>query len=725
MIILFIYLYILSASAQISIKFDATSMPVYRGVSCLKNTVEDLGFTVEYFGNSSEKGSFNIQVISDSLQFTKSARQWGLDTGGIHTEGYQIIRPEGKELIIVASRDATGAMYGLNTLTDYLKVHRELFGINPAKENPLFEYRVIKFNLPWSPYRDNPATGSLQMQTCRDLKFWESFLDMMVENRFNVLSLWNLHPFPYMIRAKNFPLATPFNVEEMKEWQTFWKQLFRMAKNRGIQTFIVNWNIVVSPEFASAYGASQYNDTSEIVRRYTRESVTQVINEYKDLSGIGVSLADWMNNFKGEKSSEQKEDWIEETFVQGMKKADRKIKFLHRSVLAGSPIEMRRVINNAGLDSPALVEIKFNWSHGHSTPSLAITHDYHSGEIDTRFWEPKPENYKIEWMIRNEDFFILRWGQAEFIRKHIELNNHPYVNGYFIGSEGYIPALDYSQKISPDKTWQYGFEKQWLFYKLWGRLLYNPDTPDKVFEDDFNLRYGLGTGHNLLEAYALASDMPLKLASFYRSTWDYTLYSEGFLAPKPSNTGTFFDGSSDFISIDELIYHETLDLSMISIKDFVIMKLAGEKIADEKITPIELANELENNGLEALALVRKVKQESNTKRTAIQSELEDIATWSYLSLYFAQKLRGGVALQLFRLTGKTRQKTESIYYLKKALKSWQNVVAHTKDRYMPVPHVSIQKDSKYYTLFSWEYFLPQVERDIHIAESAKVDKIDK
>ncbi len=119
-----------------------------------------------------------------------------------------------------------------------------------------------------------------------------------------------------------------------------------MAKERGIETYLVNWNIVVSPEFASSYGASEYFDRSEMVKEYTRESVTQVINEYEDLTGLGVTLADWMGNWGEEKMTpREREEWIRETFVEGMKAADREVKFIHRAVLAGDPAEMRRVID--------------------------------------------------------------------------------------------------------------------------------------------------------------------------------------------------------------------------------------------------------------------------------------------------------------------------------------------------------------------------------------------
>jgi len=293
---------------------------------------------------------------------------------------------------------------------------------------------------------------------------------MMVTNRFNALTLWSTHLFPYMIRAKNYPEATPFKDKELRKWQAFWKSLFRMAKERGIETYLVNWNIVVSPEFASAYQAEVYNDTSDQVKQYTRESVTQLIDEYEDLTGLGVTLADWMGNWgEDQMTPREREEWIDETFVAGMKEAGRKIKFIHRAVLAGDPAEMRKVIDDAELPEKTIVEVKFNWSHAYSTPHLSLTHSNDEGTINRGFWDPKPENYFIAWMMRNEDFFVLRWGNPNFIREHMMINHLPYVDGYFVGSEGYIPAVDYSHKDDSHKTWEYAFQKQWMFLPSLGK----------------------------------------------------------------------------------------------------------------------------------------------------------------------------------------------------------------------------------------------------------------
>ncbi len=636
------------------------------------------------------------------------------------------IKPEGFVLEVSAktinifSNDPSGAMYGLLQLAEEFDAGKKPAEIATQKHNPQFTVRALKFNLPWSSYR----TGIVMEQhelVCKDLGFWRSFLDEMAMNRFNVLSLWNVHPFSFMVKPHNFPKANNFTGQEISEWKSFWTSLFKMAKDRGIETFIVNWNIAVSPEFAEAYHVAERNDTSAIVKRYTREVVTQVINEYPDLSGIGVTLADWMSNFSSpgsklpEMTAKTREDWIAETFVAGMKDANRPVRFLHRSVLSADPKEMRRVIDGAGLRDTTLVEIKFNWSHGHSTPVLAITHDSHSGKIDNGYWEPMPSNYRIQWMIRNEDFFILRWGQPDFIRAHIARNSDPYVNGYFVGSEGYIPAKDFSHVASDHRTWKYAFEKQWLFYMMWGRLLYDPSTPNVVFESAFEKHNGKGTGPLLFKAFVAAGNMPLRFASYHAATWDYTLYAEGFLAPFPSGQHDF-DASSAFVSIDELINHPTLDPGYISIADFVNGSKENRQYPNS-ITPTELADSLTRDAQRITDVVSRLRSRSNP---TLQCELDDLETWAYLSYYFADKLRAGVSLALFRADHRASDQNKAIALLTRCVVHWKKVVSITSKHYHEVPYVddqsALRQPNHDAHTFSWKKYLPQVERDVRIAK---------
>ena len=706
--------------AQVRISYDTGSPQMRFAAARLANALAAVGMSVSYesLAALAAPGARADVLVLASPQDVALARRYGIDVGTgpeVGREGFRIVRvTRPSRAILVLGHDQSGAMYGTLDLAEQVRLRGGLDGVREKVASPGLSFRAIKFNLPWSAYRNTPPTDQ-HLSVARDLEFWRRFLDMMAENRFNALTLWNLHPFSFMIRPAHFPEATALDDAELAAWRSFWKSLFRMAKERGIETYVVNWNIVVPPEFARAHGVAERNDTSEVVRRYTREAVTQLIDEYEDLTGVGVTLADWMTNM----SPKQREDWIEQTFVAGMKAARRPVKFIHRSVLAGSPAEMRRVIEGAHLPDLVHVEIKFNWSHGHSTPRLAMTHDYESGKVDEGFWNPPPTSYRIEWMIRNEDFFILRWGEPGFIREHIAVNRRPYVDGYFVGSEGFIPAADYSHLPSPHRTWQYAFEKQWLFYMLWGRLLYDPTTPDETFAAAFDARYRPGVGAPLLRAYTLASRMPLRLASFHAATWDYTLYSEGFLAPARSRGAS--DGVSPFISILELIDHETLDPTYLSIPKFVEARVHRATIPAGAVTPLALADSSEADSRGALAALEQVRPLVTPFSGALECEVRDVEAWSYLGLYFAEKLRAAVALETFRRTGAAREKEQALAHLERAVRHWDEVIAATAGHYRPTPHVFMEDRRLVGGLrdgFSWAALRDQVLRDLDLVRSA-------
>jgi len=164
----------------------------------------------------------------------------------------------------------------------------------------------------------------------------------------------------------------------------------------------------------------------------------------------------------------------------------------------------------------------------------------------------------------------------------------------------------------------------------------------------------------LLKAYADASQMPLKLASFFAATWDYTLYSEGFLAPFAANAG-LTDTVSSFISIDELIDHPVLDPKLISIKDYVKAIVENKPLKAGNLTPFILADSLEKGANNVLSIIMSLHAGASP---TLVCELDDLATWANLSRYFADKLRAGVALQQYRLTGDKTKQQQAISLLK-------------------------------------------------------------
>ena len=296
------------------------------------------------------------------------------------------------------------------------------------------------------------------------------------------------------------------------------------------------------------------------------------------------------------------------------------------------------------------------------------------------------------------------------MRSAIALNaSAAYVGGYFIGSECYIPALDYFTATKDPFSWNWAFERQWLFYKLWGRLLYNPDTPDAVFQSEFNRRYG-NHGDSLLKAFSLASSTQLRLASLYDSRWDFTLYSEGFLALQGEVTR--------YISVDELIGHPTMAPEYVSVGNYVETLAKGGSFEANRITPPILIEMLERDNREALRLVEKI---DTTGNASLMYEVADIRTWSHLGLHLAEKLKGAVALQNYRLGGGIHHQQVAIDHLQRALGEWDEIIKITRPIYrdMPLTHYNHNSfDANPDNLFHWARIRAEVAQDVEIARSA-------
>ena len=96
-----------------------------------------------------------------------------------------------------------------------------------------------------------------------------------------------------------FPEASPWSDHEMLEWQTLFHAIMRMAKERAIDTtsyrsiYLSPKNLHSTPGSAGQSGTSFLcqGDTSAIIKQYTRECITQLLDEYPDLTGLGLTLA--------------------------------------------------------------------------------------------------------------------------------------------------------------------------------------------------------------------------------------------------------------------------------------------------------------------------------------------------------------------------------------------------------------------------------------------------
>lgn len=306
---------------------------------------------------------------------------------------------------------------------------------------------------------------------------------------------------------------------------------------------------------------------------------------------------------------------------------------------------------------------------------------------------------------------MLRWGQPDFIRQHIKTNVHPNVNGYYVGSETYIPAKDYITSLSGTSN-RYAYERQWMFYKVMGRLLYNPNTPDEFFTDEFEQRFSK-QGNTLFKAQAKASKVPLVIASWHNATWDFSLYTEGMLQTVVKENKKLLN----LISLDDMAEKIPMEPIYLSIADF----LANENsIPNGKISPMNLADSLEIICNQALKEVIKIKIGKNVD---LLYEVSDIKAWANLGMYFSNMLRAAVEYKRFKTTNNEKDLQKAIDWLTTANDYWHSLVEVTSPVYQPVPLTHFcENDPRFKELyFHWSIVEKQVIDELTWLKSLQKD----
>ena len=105
----------------------------------------------------------------------------------------------GRRVITVRGADAAGAMYGGLDIAEAIRTGT-LDSLKDADHTPHIAQRGIKFNIPLDlrtpSYSDDCDSAQANIPEMWSVEFWREFLDEMARHRYNVLSLWSLHPFP-------------------------------------------------------------------------------------------------------------------------------------------------------------------------------------------------------------------------------------------------------------------------------------------------------------------------------------------------------------------------------------------------------------------------------------------------------------------------------------------------------------------------------------------------
>ena len=121
---------------------------------------------------------------------------------------------------------------------------------------------------------------------------------------------------------------------------------------------------------------------------------------------------------------------------------------------------------------------------------------------------------------------------------------------------------------------------------------------------------------------------------------------------------------------------------IIGIPDYV----SGKKTSGT--TPVQAATQLDKLAEKALKGISGMNAGENVE---LRETLGDIRAQARLGQYYAAKIRGAVALGLFRKTGESHYQKDAVAHLKNALTAWRNYAKELDAGYTNKLFISGQK----------------------------------
>lgn len=666
-----------------------------------------------------------LQAAIDSrTPLPKLVVTFKVEENTLPAQAYRIERSGPAGEFRVTGGDPTGAMYGGLDLAEAIRINT-LDELADGVRRPYIERRGIKFNIPLDlrtpSYSDNSDSFQANIPEVWSTAFWHEFLDEMARNRYNVLTLWNLHPFPSLVRVPEFPEVALDDVwrtrvplddkfshsgrdmvrpEMLKDVEivrrmtidqkiAFWRHVMEYARDRGIEVYWFTWNIFVWGTDGK-YGITWDRDNPTTIR-YFRASVRELVRTYPLLAGIGITAGENMGPDNKEPS---KERWLWETYGEGIRDAladqpERRFRLIHRFHMT----KLSEILEEFR-DYPGPFDFSFKYSiaHMYSIPNPPFIKSALEG---------MPPGMKTWLTVRNDDIYSFRWGDPDYAREYIRHMPGPdRLAGFYMGPDGYCwgrEAIDVDGEVPR----QLVMKKQWYSFLLWGRLSYDPELGNEHFEKLLAAKFPEVSSKKLYTAWAAASKVFPQITRFFWGDIDLRWFPEACMRyPSPRN----------FYTVKDFILGQTMPGSgVLNIRQWLAQADSSDKQGG--IGPLDVSNSLEQYARETLTLLPQLRSTGVTNRE-LERTLGDLEAMAYLGQYYAAKIRGAVALAEFDRDGKPDQKVTAVAHLEKALDYWKQYATIARNQYKPqllnrIGYVDLHEITSY------------VEKDIAIAKEWK------
>ena len=582
-------------------------------------------------------------------------------------------RSQAKPTLILAGGDDRGLMYAALEVAERVKWANgpdPFQQVREMAEKPYLSQRGI------SMYTMQRAWFESRLY---DERHWQRYFDMLAADRINnfvvIFGYENggfMAPlYPYFFNVDKFPDVelVGINAEQQAKNIFAFRKMIALAHERGIEITAGIWDHIYrgGVQGGGIPGASQNAGkrvpglvagvTADNLAPYTKAALKKFLETFPDIDSIQFRMHD----------------------ESGLKK-DEIVPFWHdvfASIKENHPalrLDLRAkglpdaVIDDAlGMHLQAQISTKF-WMEQMGLP-------FHPTHINTEDQRNRrhsyadlltyPQRYRVHWQLWSGGTTrLLLWGDPEYARRFAE-SAKLYDGGSFevnemlatwmLGEphdEAPLPILNPAARYT-----DYPFERYWQFYRLFGRLSYNPETPSEEWDHEFIARFGAKAAAPIERGLELASRvLPRIVAASYR-------YSNF-----PTTRGWAEMNRQG--NLPEYATEQGSDIAQfMNVRDEARSIVAGTDTAMRR--PEETSRWFAQTADAILAQVAAAGPPTNKEFASTVTDLKILAG---LARYHSRRLLAGVAYNL-------QSFDDAIAYEKSAIDAWKTIVAAAGDTY--------------------------------------------
>lgn len=643
---------------------------------------------------------------SDLIQSAGNSRKTTTEKTG--KEGYSITASSGS--VLITGDDNSGALYGCLELAGRIKAEGKIPETLNMQDKPEMVLRgtcigVQKpYYLPGRTVYEYPYTPET-FPWLYDKALWIKYLDMMVENRYNSLYLWNGHPFASLVKLKDYPYAVEVDDATFKKNEEMFRFLTEEADKRGIWVIQMFYNILVSKPFAEKHNIKTQDRNRPItplIADYTRKSIAAFVEKYPNV-GLLITLGEAMEGV-----GQDDVDWFTKTIIPGVKDGLTSL---------GKTEEPPIVLRAHDTDAPRVMK-----------EALPIyknlyTMAKYNGEALTTYtprgsWAELHRKLSSIGTVHIQNVHILanlepfRYSSPDFIQKSVQAMHNIYgSNGIHI----YPQASYWDWPYTADKTdlRLLQVERDQMWYEAWARYAWKANRSReqeiKYWGNSLASTFGTDTeaGKQILEAYEQTGEISPKLLRRYGITdGNRQTLTLGMLMTQLINPFRY----GLFTMLYESEAPEGEMIIQYAEKEWKNEKHIGE-------TPALVADEVIEHGKKAVEAIDKAAVHVSKNKEEFARLKNDIYCYNAMANFYAEKARAAITVLRYKYSEDVADLEKAVPYLERSIAQYSELVKLTKDSYlyansMQTPQRKIPMRGVDATYKNWFELLPVYQKEL-------------